>query len=466
MLTRIASSVRRATSLLQLTAPTRAITNFALKSEKLTHGVGKMVVTDDPIIKLPAIPPVVELNHLQIEPTPRPMLLRQTQIEQIKHALRDAPDGKYSKKRELLALGIKSDYSVLKVNNQLYALYLGEKHDKLLGAGKCGKVKLAQNIETGEWVAVKIQVAKYKPNPKAYEFEQQCVREITEHEDAILKNMHASYGTLERHSPSKGFQTLMVMKLVQGKTIENYLNYLLLHHRTLSLHTALDLALKIGDAMHRLHTEYKVVHRDMHWGNIMFNPKNGKIKLIDFGYSINLKRSKISQARINADITFAGEVIDEIFKLVPAEHVTYSPVDMQIHKAALDFVQNTMKVAEEKELTLEVDNVKDFFSQAQTSLSPYTFRKGVFESSVMYDDEATMRAHIKTMKQYDSCTLHVPAERNLSVLECVSLARKIETHGVIVSNSAHLCSHHGLFAQSAPVKIAADVNDTELKLKR
>lgn len=46
-------------------------------------------------------------------------------------------------------------YSVMSMENQLYAIYRGESSKKHLGSGAFGRVKIAQNLETGQWVAMK-----------------------------------------------------------------------------------------------------------------------------------------------------------------------------------------------------------------------------------------------------------------------------------------------------------------------
>src|SRR3990167_9350378 len=74
-------------------------------------------------------------------------------INQIHSRCGDTPQTEFSKK----CFPDISHYSIRYINEILYAVYLGVKHRKHLGEGNYGRVKLAQNLKTGEWIAYKIQ---------------------------------------------------------------------------------------------------------------------------------------------------------------------------------------------------------------------------------------------------------------------------------------------------------------------
>ena len=225
----------------------------------ITLSLGASLSPSFESLKLPVVPPMIDLHHLHFHPHQNQlMLVSSEKALEIKNALHGLPDGKYSKKRELAALGISSEFSILKVGEKLFALYHGEKHKKLCGKGSVGTVKFAQDLNSGKWVIVKIQSESQNPTGVNSETKIEAIRAVTEQEKKILKKMGALHGVIERQSPTKGFQTMLIACYVDGRTLRTYHQFLSHFHRQLSLQFAIFLAAKICEALDRLHAQFQV----------------------------------------------------------------------------------------------------------------------------------------------------------------------------------------------------------------
>ncbi|HYA14753.1 MAG TPA: serine/threonine-protein kinase PknK, partial [Syntrophales bacterium] len=90
-----------------------------------------------------------------------------------------------------------------------------------------------------------------------------------------------SYG-LEK----QGKLLVIVFEDIGGVSIDR-----LLSSRRLSLTEAISLAMRIADILGLIH-EQNIVHMDINPSNIIFNPNNGHIRIIDFGLSTRLSNEK------------------------------------------------------------------------------------------------------------------------------------------------------------------------------
>ena len=263
-------------------------------------------------------------------------ILSHEQIEIAKNHFKENHDSVKMSRKE--ANGV--PFSVLKTKKgALFAMYRGK--EEALGEGKFGKVKLAQNIETGEWVSLKIQkVLTYSETEKEQqiqriESEYDFQRDVGQFKGSQVRDLNA-----ERFEPfTKAYS---VMKLIPAQE---------LHKREDEIDTKLkdlfDVRYKdtpeqwkkdMVDFMSFLtsvsHTTVKdlsglheknIIHRDLHTGNILVTNK-GEATIIDFGLALRLDpATKTTHARIGGRRdTISPEAFES--KKQNKDHL-YSPKD-------------------------------------------------------------------------------------------------------------------------------------------
>ncbi|MFM8453998.1 MAG: protein kinase domain-containing protein [Gammaproteobacteria bacterium] len=160
--------------------------------------------------------------------------------------------------------------SIIKINingnDQLFAIYKGG--EQALGKGGEGILKIAQNLETGEFFALKKSLS--PPSPVSVE---------------ITQAMNQFFGQQKRNKPASGKKDLVVhyalIKLLQGTTLTRALE----KQNNLP---KLELAIQAAEALFKMHQK-GFLHLDFKLDNLMYNPDSGKLSLIDFGTSAKLK---------------------------------------------------------------------------------------------------------------------------------------------------------------------------------
>lgn len=173
-----------------------------------------------------------ELNHTpyKVEPThlvKGKVLLKHSEVDDVKVAFKQSlkqADGSpvqrmtfYPKKAKLKKISI-LNFVDHEGNESFYAVYLGAKHAKHLGAGANGKVKLMQNIETQVWSAVKVFELP-SDNKKL------ILAEIKREERNLTLLQRTPGGVL--HETKSGINKYYLgMDLARGESIKKtYLNY-------------------------------------------------------------------------------------------------------------------------------------------------------------------------------------------------------------------------------------------------
>lgn len=170
--------------------------------------------------------------------------------------------------------------SILFIDQDIYAIYrdlskpsfdgyLGPK-----GNTTQGYVKLAQNLITGEWVAIKVidkTVACYEEEEVTNEIK--CLKEL---------------GQLKGYAATKE-KVYIAETLFSGTTVSNRL-----HHSAFikesqenpnnSIVIILNICINLMKTMESLHKK-GIVHGDFHANNIMVEPITDKLNVIDFGHS-------------------------------------------------------------------------------------------------------------------------------------------------------------------------------------
>ncbi len=218
-------------------------------------------------IALPRIPPLVDETLLQANGK----LLTDEEIERAK----DLSAGKHKKDQP----GKKGtgNVSVLVVEDEngkkVYGIHPGH-----IGKGGSGKVRLAQDLDTGQWYAVKLQKAGRGAN-----------REFD-----ISKQLGRSSGKLVRWKEPKPTkkkeayeQHLMVMDLALGITLDDFLNTFSDPQARKNFRTTplqwMDIAIQALTAIKERVHKKGALHRDIKTTNYKYDVTSGKLIDVDLG---------------------------------------------------------------------------------------------------------------------------------------------------------------------------------------
>jgi serine/threonine protein kinase len=219
-------------------------------------------------------------------------LLSTEQIEMAKQFFRDNPDRvKWSRK-----LNNQTTFSVLRSEDgQMFALYTGK--EKALGKGVFGSVKLAQNLETGEWVAIKLQKLEANQDTQKRQEEIRRENEFLERRRLFINSQVRTaegFANKETH--------YSIMPIIEGRAcdkiqakIEDTFYGLIdadfsvkqTQQEMLALSSFLvTLGLNIAEQLSEIHAD-DIIHRDLRLANILATPE-GQVTITDFGTALEL----------------------------------------------------------------------------------------------------------------------------------------------------------------------------------
>ena len=181
---------------------------------------------------------------------------------------------------------------------------------ELLGEGGIGVVYKADDLQTGQPVAIKFLIQEMTADPKA----QQMRKRYFEREIALLtKIRHPAIVTLLDSGFTKLGLPYFVMEYVQGYTLAEKLNAdgKMIIGRVFRLLQSLGMAL---DCIHK----HGAIHRDLKPENIMLVDNNGReeIKLLDFGIA---KMLEMPEQGPFQPITQAGNIVGTVDYLAPEQ---------------------------------------------------------------------------------------------------------------------------------------------------
>lgn len=142
-----------------------------------------------------------------------------------------------------------------------YALYTGK--ERKLGEGTSAPVKLCQNLNTGDWQAVKILQAREASDFKS--------------EGDVLKALERYHGNAER-----GGKFYVVQTLLPGVELKEHLQ----KQVSPNLASRLEIASQALGLVEAFHKEF--LHRDIKPGNFMWDEATQTLSLCDFGFSSRL----------------------------------------------------------------------------------------------------------------------------------------------------------------------------------
>jgi serine/threonine protein kinase/phosphatidylserine/phosphatidylglycerophosphate/cardiolipin synthase-like enzyme len=261
-------------------------------------------VADIPVDEKPNTPEVVNGSDLK----ENGKLLSDANIIRVKEFFKDNPDvrriGKKAKLKKMSDEEGKvtestNGFAVLKFENPttkketLFAVY------NKLGQGGYGKVKRMQNLDTGEWFALKIM-------------------DIRKEKDALneIKNLTQAGLTagsfVRKEKNDKGQlkeQILIAMNLATGVDLDVVVKNT--ENTVYSSNTLLHIAAETAKKLAELH-DHQLLHRDIKPANIMYDDKTGKVAIIDLGSAMHeVLMPKQGVQKIGASIPYlAPELIE------------------------------------------------------------------------------------------------------------------------------------------------------------
>lgn len=178
---------------------------------------------------------------------------------------------------------------------------------ELLGAGAMGAVYLAESVESGDPVALKIIAAGPSHDTRFRErFERECALAATLHHPNVVTTIAS--GETDGH-------LYLAMECVDGADLREILR----REAPLETGRALRLVAQVADALDAAH-KLGLVHRDVKPGNILVTEGDGEERALvcDFG----LARHVSSVSSLTSDRGFVGTI-----DYVPPEQITGEPVE-------------------------------------------------------------------------------------------------------------------------------------------
>lgn len=175
-----------------------------------------------------------------------------------------------------------------------FILYRGKMHEgaeRKLGEGGFGLVKLAQDYQTNELLAVKIQKSSMLPE------------EIYETEKNMLNTFSMLKGAVKSAQRDKDY---LIQNLLYGVDLEKHLK------ESRDLEEILNIMTEVTREISKLH-EGNLIHRDIKLENFMWDPEEGKINMIDFAFVVEVDGDEIKDFRDEAgsDQYKSPEVIEQ-----------------------------------------------------------------------------------------------------------------------------------------------------------
>lgn len=206
-------------------------------------------------------------------------VLSPTQRQLVKQAFAEAENpikikkGSNLTKEETLARSVIQDEQ-----GQPWAL-LG--FSKKIPQGVQATLKIAQNLETGEFCLAKItKIKNLEKEPRIKQEAEEEARHL------IKKNLLIGYQHRNNPSEKYAYKHYNFIKILPGVKLwnegKNDLGSVL---KVLGPIEQCTLALKILMKLNELKNE-SIIHRDLHGGNILIDPKSMECNIIDFGLSV------------------------------------------------------------------------------------------------------------------------------------------------------------------------------------
>lgn len=241
------------------------------------------------IKRIPFIPKQVDLNDLH----PNGKLFSDKSIANLRTIPLDNGRIRYTNRRNE---NTRLKYAIIKMDDDYYAIYSGKKR---LGTGAHAKVKLAQNLETGEWFALKIQSYDQLLANNNTKSTRELNNLMTMNSIALAKpnNKPVNFQHYSLHHDADK-QDYLVMQYARGETLE----YFAQTTRTYPAVIYLNMIIAFLKAVQRVHRA-GLLHRDIKLNNVIYDPIADRCELVDYGLSI-----KKNNTNRRSDYGFFGTV--------------------------------------------------------------------------------------------------------------------------------------------------------------
>ncbi len=261
------------------------------------------------IVSIPYLPRQVDLNDV-IEVKGKLSLLSEDTIQQIRDKIESitTPDTSYRfRKTDLQTNNPTNTYSIIKIENKYYAVYKGIKQDKALGYGTSGTAKLVLDLETFEWLCLKIQSESHQTPEGTIKHIPSLIRAGASIEYKMLEITGNGQNWFERQSPTKGYQFNILTKLAKGNELFVHCNNR--QNRGQPDIQWLQMAIDICKTIKTLHETHQLLHCDIKTENFIYDAVTGEINIIDFGAACNAADPTLKLVGTRG--FFAPEILDK-----------------------------------------------------------------------------------------------------------------------------------------------------------
>ena len=261
-------------------------------------------------------------------------LLTEIQIQAVKAFLADQPDNARYRKGLFLngEQALDRRYGIIKMEGRHYAVYRGLRQEKALGVTNklsnaalvTSSVKLVQDLDSGEWLALKVVVDHFN-NPAAKRLE-------VEKEFNNLKKVGMARGQIisrETRGVPKERKTkfFMLMKLARGMTLIDFTDS---PYRLPALRM-IEIALQVLQKVQDLHSN-KLLHCDIKPENGVYDAGSHTTQLVDFDALGEMDAfGQVTQQFQGTNIHIAPELYDRFHEnrkiLIKERNAQGKPVD-------------------------------------------------------------------------------------------------------------------------------------------
>lgn len=186
----------------------------------------------------------------------------------------------------------KLKYTVLVFDGRYFAVYPGKKYMLAAGESSFGQVRVAQDLDTGEWIVDKAMFVHPSEQDWLRSDIEAELRALIVNEQAVVNQK--GMGVLF-HRPFKGGEFGkddgkydVLMKFASGMDLEEWMKCC----KHLPLIVKLDMAIGLTTALMAVHRK-GMLHRDVKLRNTVFDlfqPPASATKIVDFGFATSFKK--------------------------------------------------------------------------------------------------------------------------------------------------------------------------------
>jgi predicted esterase len=182
-----------------------------------------------------------------------------------------------------------------------------------IGAGGFGEVYRARDVRVDRMVALKVLPEDFLEGEERrarFEREAKLLASLNHSGIATLYSFEEISGSSSSSSLSSGPRHVLVMELVEGRTL-----HAALAKGPLPVSEALSIAIQIADALAEAH-RVGILHRDIKSGNVMLTSR-GQVKVLDFGLAKRLESGPAAGA--GPELTREGTTLGTLSYMSPEQ---------------------------------------------------------------------------------------------------------------------------------------------------